>query len=155
MSLALNARQSGATMIEFALVLIIFLTFVLGITDFSRMLYTWNAATEATRSAARYAVVCDDKSNKAQVLARMQKLLPQISDINLVWEDKDGNTNCDITKCVGVTVTIVGLNYQWISPIAGAATALSPIPMPTFSTYLTREIMGQDPNSYAGANICS
>lgn len=155
MRFALNSRQSGATMVEFALVLIIFLTFVLGITDFSRMLYTWNAATEATRSGARYAVVCDDKANKPAVLARMQNLLPQISDINLVWEDKDGNTNCNTTTCIGVTLTIVDLNYQWISPIAGAAAKLSPIPMPTFSTYLTREIMGQDPNSYAGANICS
>jgi hypothetical protein len=98
---------------------------------------------------------CDDKGNKAAVLARMQALLPQISDINLAWEDEGGLSSCTPATCVGVTVTIVGLNYQWISPIAGAAAALSPIPMPTFSTYLTREIMGQDPNSYAGANICS
>ena len=149
-----SRRQSGATTVEFALVLIIFLTFVLGITDFSRMLFTWNAATEATRAGARYAVVCDDKNKQAAVLARMQQLLPQISNINLVWEDDQGNA-CTTATCAGVTVTIVGLNYQWISPIAGAAAALSPIPMPTFSTYLTREIMGQDPNSYAGANICS
>ena len=151
---ALKSRQSGATAVEFALVLIIFLTFVLGITDFSRMLFTWNAANEATRAGARYAVVCDDKNNKAEVLARMQKMLPQISNINLAWEDDKGNA-CTLATCAGVTVTIVGLNYQWISPIAGAAAALSPIPMPTFSTYLTREIMGQDPNSYAGADICS
>lgn len=151
---ALKSSQSGATAVEFALVLLIFLTFLLGITDFSRMLYTWNAATEATRAGARYAAVCDDKNNKAAVLSRMQALLPQISDINLVWEDDKGNS-CTPATCVGVTVTIVGLNYQWISPIAGTAVALSPIPMPTFSTYLTREIMGQDPNSYAGANICS
>jgi Flp pilus assembly protein TadG len=54
---ALKSSQLGATAVEFALVLIIFLTFVLGITDFSRMLYTWNAANEATRAGARYAVV--------------------------------------------------------------------------------------------------
>lgn len=151
---ARKSRQSGATMVEFALVFIIFLTFVLGITDFSRMLFTWNAATEATRAGARYAVVCDDMNMKAKVLARMQALLPQINDINLAWEDASGNS-CSTATCTGVTVTIVGLNYQWISPIAGAAAALSPIPMPTFKTYLTREIMGQDPNSYAGANLCS
>lgn len=150
---ALKSRQSGSTAVEFALVLLIFLTFLLAITDFSRMLFTWNAANEATRAGARYAAVCDDKSNKAAVLARMQALLPQISDINLVWEDDKGNS-CTSATCVGVTVTIVGLNYQWISPIAGLA-ALAPIPMPTFKTFLTREIMGQDPNSYTGANICS
>jgi hypothetical protein len=50
-----------------------------------------------------------------------------------------------------VTVTIVDLDYQWISPIAGLTKRL-PIDMPTFSTFLPREIMGQDPND---ALICS
>lgn len=147
---ALKFRQSGSTAVEFALVLVIFLTFLLAVTDFGRMLYTWNAANEATRAGARYAVVCDDRNQQAKVLARMQALLPQISNINLAWTP----AGCALATCEGVTVTIVGLNYQWISPIAGLA-ALAPIPMPTFKTFLTREIMGQDPNSYAGANICS
>lgn len=144
------SRQSGATAVEFALVLLIFLTFLLAVTDFSRMLYTWNAANEATRAGARYAAVCDDRTNQAKVLAKMQAMLPQITNINMVWEDSLGNTSCTSATCVGVTVTIVGMNYQWISPIAGLARlAAVPIPAPTFKTYLTREIMGQDPNSPA------
>jgi len=139
--------QSGATVVEFALVLIVFLTFLLGITDFSRMLYSWSAATEATRAGARYAVVCDDTTQKAKVLAKMQALLPQIVDINLAWSP----AACTAATCVGVTVTITSLNYQWISPIAGSA-ALAAIPMPVFSTYLPREAMRLDPNSAA---ICS
>jgi Flp pilus assembly protein TadG len=151
MSCASKSRQSGATAVEFALVLLIFLTFLLAVTDFSRMLYTWNAANEATRAGARYAAVCDDGFNQAQVLARMQALLPQISTISVVWEDDLGNTSCTPATCVGVTVTVVGLQYKWISPIAGLA-ALVPFTMPTFKTYLTREIMRQDPNS---TTICS
>ena len=84
----------------------------------------------------------------------MQALLPQISRHQPGLGGRTADNSCSPATCVGVTVTIVGLNYQWISPIAGPATALSPIPMPTFSTYLTREIMGQDPNS-SSANICS
>ena len=145
MRLAPKIKQSGSTTVEFALVTLIFLTFLLAVTDFSRMLYTWNAANEATRAGARYAAVCDDVSNKAKVLAKMQALLPQITDINLAWEDDKGNS-CTPSTCVGVTVTIVDLKYQWISPIAGIA-RLAPMVMPTFKTYLTREIMGQDPNS--------
>ena len=80
-----KTRQSGATAVEFALVLLIFLTFLLGILDFGRMLFTWNAATEATRAGARYAVVCDDTTQSAQVLAKMQGMLPQIQTINLAW----------------------------------------------------------------------
>ena len=137
-------KQSGATTVEFALGLIIFLLFLLGITDFSRMLFTWSAANEATRAGARYAVVCDDTTKQAQVRARMQALLPQINSINTAWTP----AGCNAATCEGVTVTITGLNYHWISPIAGAA-ALAPIPMPTFSTFLPREIMRQDPNSAA------
>ena len=127
--------------------LLIFLTFLLAVTDFGRMLYTWNAAAEATRAGARYAAVCDSGSNKAQVLAKMQKMVPQLTDANLslAWQDELGNS-CTPSTCMGVTVTVNNLTYRWISPIAGLA-ALAPFPMPTFKTFLTREMMRQDPNS--------
>lgn len=137
-------RQAGATTIEFSLSLIVFLTFLLGITDFSRMLFTWSAANEATRMGARYAVVCDDTGDKQRVLARMQALLPQIRDIDLAWTP----AGCVSATCEGVTLTITDLNYQWISPVAGLD-AMEAIRMPVFSTYLPREIMKQDPNSDA------
>jgi Flp pilus assembly protein TadG len=143
----MKRHAHGATTVEFALALLIFLTFLLGIVDFSRMLFTWSAAGEATRAGARYAVVCDDTGRKDAVLARMQALLPQVGDISLTWEP----AGCTSTSCQGVTVTITSLDYQWISPIAGLA-RLAPRAMPGFSTYLPREIMRQDPNSAA---ICS
>ena len=140
----MSIRQRGATTVEFALALLVFLTFLLGITDFSRMLFTWSAANEATRAGARFAVVCDDTTSQAQVLAKIQALLPQISTINVAWTP----AACTAATCTGVTVSITGLNYQWISPIAGMA-ALAAIPMPRFSTFLPREMMRQDPNSNA------
>lgn len=143
----ISREQTGATTVEFALGLLIFLTFLLSITDFSRMLFTWSAANEATRAGARFAVVCDNTTNQAQVLTKMQGVLPQIRTINVAWVP----ASCTPATCEGVTVSITGLNYQWISPLAGLA-PLAPIPMPTFSTFLPREIMRQDPNSAA---ICS
>ena len=143
----MSKSQKGATTVEFAFALVVFLTFLLGITDFSRMLFTWSAAQEATRAGARYAVVCDNTGNQAQVLARMQALLPQINTINVAWAP----AGCTPATCQGVTVSVTGLNYQWISPIAGLA-ARAPIAMPTFATFLPREVMRQDPNSAA---ICS
>ena len=143
----MKKRQVGATTVEFALALVLFFTFLLGITDFARMLFTWSAAQEATRAGARYAVVCDNTGNQAQVLAKMRALLPQISSISTAWIP----AGCTPSTCQGVTVTITGLNYQWISPIAGLA-ARAPLPMPTFATFLPREMMRQDPNSAA---ICT
>lgn len=139
-----SSGQSGATTVEFALGLLIFLMFLLGITDFSRMLFTWNAANEATRAGARFAVVCDNTTNQAQVLTKMRGAVPQISTINVTWNPP----SCTPATCQGVTVSITGLNYQWISPLVGMA-PLALIPMPTFSTYLPRESMRQDPNSAA------
>lgn len=135
--------QRGAATIEFALVMLMFLMFLLAVTDFSRMLFAWNAATEATRLGARYAVVCDDTGQKAPVLARMKAMLPDIGDIVLNWNP----AGCTSTNCEGVTVTITTLNFKWISPIVGAVAPT--VALPTFSTYLPREIMRQDANSNA------
>ena len=134
-------RQRGAGAVEFALALLVFATFLLGITDLARMLFTWNAANEATRAGARYAAVCDSTNDAAQVLARMQALLPQIASIDVAWVP----AGCNSGTCEGVTVSITNLDYRWISPIVGRAAAN--IPMPGFSTFIPREIMRQDPHS--------
>lgn len=139
----MKKNQSGSTVVEFALVLLIFFAFLLGLMDFARMLYTWNATNEATRAGARYAVVCDGTANQAAVLAKMQALVPQIATINIAWDP----AGCTTATCQGVTVSVTGLNYRWISPIPGRSSQL--IAMPGFSTYLPREIMRQDPNSNA------
>ena len=135
----MKRKQLGAAAVEFALVLLIFLTFFLGITDVARMLFTWSAANEATRHGARFAAICDDTSNAAQVLARMRGIMPEISSIDLAWNP----VGCTTATCESVTVTITSLNYHWISPVAGIA-SLPVISMPTFSTTLPRETMKQD-----------
>lgn len=134
--------QRGATIIEFALVFLLFLMFMLAILDFSRMLFTWNAASEATRIGARHAAVCDSTREASEVRDRMRAMLPQIDRVSIEWDPP----SCSSGNCVGVRVGITDLNYQWISPLAGLVGALD-LPMPSFSTYLTREAMRQDPLS--------
>lgn len=134
----MKTRQQGATTVEFALVLLFFLMFVFGLLDFARLVYIWNAANEATRAGARYAVVCADPSSNVHIVARMQALMPQIAtaNVNVVWSP----AGCDATSCEDVTVSLTGLKFQWIAPIFGAA-APAGIQMPGFSTYLPREMM--------------
>jgi Flp pilus assembly protein TadG len=135
----MSNKQGGATVVEFALVLLLFSMFLLGLLDFSRLLFTWNAASEATRAGARFATVCADTTNSSAVLTKMKALLPQVTSVGVAWEP----IGCTAATCEGVTVSITGLNYRWISPIPGQVTRL--IPMPDFSTYLPREMMRQDP----------
>lgn len=135
----MKRKQQGATIIEFALVLPLFLTFLLGILEFSRLLYTWNAANEATREGARYAVVCADPTSDKLILERMQTLMPEVTKISVVWEP----AGCGAKNCEAVTVSLVDLKYDWITPIAGVVTRPSLL-MPGFSTYLPREMMSYD-----------
>ena len=136
-----RSKERGATAVEFALVLIMFLAVVLGITDFSRMLFTWNAANEAARAGARYAAVCDNTADAALVLAKMQALVPQVATATITWDPP----GCSPATCIGVRVAITGMNYNFMSPLAGLA-QVGAIAMPTFATYLTREDMRQDAN---------
>lgn len=50
-------RENGTTAVEFAFVVVVFLSIVLGIMEFGRVLYVWNTVQEVTRRAAREAVV--------------------------------------------------------------------------------------------------
>jgi Flp pilus assembly protein TadG len=141
----MKPAQAGATTIELAFVLVLFFMFLLGVLDFSRMLFTWNAATEAARLGARYAVVCADTGNPTQVLDKMRRMVPEIGGATLAWEP----AGCDATTCEGVTVTITGLNFRWLSPVSGLVMPVRSLP--AFDTRLPREMMRQDPNN---ALIC-
>lgn len=49
--------ESGATLVEFALVVLLFLFLMFAIIDFGRLAHTWAAAQKATQIAARLAAV--------------------------------------------------------------------------------------------------
>jgi Flp pilus assembly protein TadG len=137
----MNTRQRGATIIEFSFVLILFLMFLFGVLDFSRLLYTWNMTNEATRAGARYAVVCATLGDNSRILTAMQQRVPQITSINVAWEP----AGCDEIKtmCEGVNVSVTNLQFKWVSPLPGVL-AQKIINLPAFTTYLPREMMRYD-----------
>jgi len=134
------ALQSGAAIVELAIVAVVFFTLLLGIIDFGRMLFTWNAAAEATRWGARLAVVCD-KLTPNQVRDRMRRILPQLSDTNIAinWFNPEGTINnaCDKASCKSVEVRLAGFAFSPISPFMGFGLTT----VPDFRTYLRRESM--------------
>jgi Flp pilus assembly protein TadG len=136
----MNARQRGSTTVEFALVFLLFLMFLLGVLDFSRMLYAWQGTNAATRIGARYAVVCAAPGDNSRILARMQQVMPDVAAIDVAWEP----AGCNASTCEAVTVSVTGMSFKWISPIPNAlATPL--VLMPGFFTYLPREMMTYNP----------
>lgn len=137
---AARRAHRGTGIVEFAVVAVVFFMLLLGIMDFGRMLYTWNAAAEATRWGARLAVVCDQLTPD-QIRDKMKKILPQLTDANIVinWYDPLGTVNntCDRSTCKAVEVSLAGLSFDAISPFTGFAQAT----VPDFRTYLPRESM--------------
>jgi Flp pilus assembly protein TadG len=135
----MNARQRGSTTVEFAMVFLLFLMFLLGVLDFSRLAYSWQGTNAATRIGARYAVVCAAPGDNSRILARMQQVMPDVATINVAWEP----AGCNASTCEAVTVSVTGMNFKWISPIPHAL-AMPLVLMPGFSTYLPREMMFYD-----------
>lgn len=67
-----RGRQSGAFLIEFALVAMIFLTLLFGVIEMARALYLWNTVQEVTRRAAREASVTDFSNPEAMKRVRQR-----------------------------------------------------------------------------------
>ncbi|HWJ93224.1 MAG TPA: TadE family protein [Telluria sp.] len=145
----MNQRQHGATIVEFALVLLLFLMFTLGLMDFARLLFVWNAATEATRHGARYAVVCSDPAgSEGKLLEKMREMLPEITAHTVAWNP----AGCTAATCEGVTVAVTDFNFKWLAPIPDRVSPTLVVPGARFSTYLPREILRQDTHSAAICN---
>lgn len=146
----MKKQQAGTTAVEFAIVAALFLTVLLSIMDFGRILFTWNAVAEATRVGARVSVVCN--IGAARVLTEMQQFVPITSaNLQIDWyQDNSISSSCDSTNCTGVAVSVTGLTITPVSPLTWIG--FSTLNVPGFSTYLPREIMGQDPDSNT---VCS
>lgn len=135
-----SVSQFGAATLEFAIVAVVLFSLLLGIMDFGRMLFTWNAAAEATRWGARIAVVCD-KLTPDQVRGSMKKILPELTNANILINYYNPistiNNACDKDNCKAVEVSLTGFTFTPISPFMpfGLTT------VPDFRTYLPRESM--------------
>jgi len=78
---SLVRRQKGAAAVEFALIAMVFFILLIGVLEMGRVLFTWNAAAEATRYGARVAAVCD--INDSAILSRMQDIMPNLEAANV------------------------------------------------------------------------
>jgi Flp pilus assembly protein TadG len=61
--------ESGATFVEFTVVVLTFLTIVLGFVDFSYAFYQWNVASKAVQYGARLAAVSNPVSSDLSTLS--------------------------------------------------------------------------------------
>ncbi len=130
--------QRGAAVVEFAFVTGIVCVLLLAGVEVGRLLWTWNAAVDATRHGARLAVVCDrdDDAVSRAVLARTPGL--RAAQVSVTWLDVSGQAgSCTAADCHAVRVELSGVVHQAFLPVP----ALQSLAMPTFATTLRREAM--------------
>jgi Flp pilus assembly protein TadG len=137
------ARRSefGAALVEFSIALAVLVSVLIGIMEFSRVLFYWNTAAEAARLGARVAAVCDVGASVVET--KMRGMLPLLANSNIqVTYTPSG---CDASNCTAVTVSYTGLTVNTLIPFVPISLALPP-----FSTTLPRESLA----SATGGSVC-
>jgi hypothetical protein len=117
-----------------------------GVIEMGRLLWTWNAAVEATRLGARIAVVCD--MYDPDIRARMMQRLPALkaSNITISYLNPPAAENtCSAANCKAVRVSLTGYTHDTVIPLAPLS-----ITLPPFSTTLRKEYMDS-----AGNSVCN
>lgn len=121
-------HQRGATLVEYALVVPVFLLIVLGIMEFGHILFIQNTLANAAREGARYLVVRpeDASATNANFLAVARRLTTGLDPDELDFEVSRSSTS--------VTVTV---NYRVdliTGPFIGAVGGRTNIPLRAVST---------------------
>lgn len=136
------SRQRGVAAVEFAIVSSLLFTVLFGVMEMGRLLWTWNAAVEATRFGARLAVVCD--LNDSHIKSRMISRLPSLATGNIVVTYLDppaANNTCTPANCKAVNVSLTGYTHNTIIPFLPLSLTLPP-----FGTTLRKEFMSSTAN---------
>ena len=136
------SSQRGVAAVEFALICGLLCTLLLGVMEMGRLLWTWNAAVEATRFGARLAVVCDkdDSHIKTRMISRLPSL--QNSNITISYLNPPAAVNtCTAATCKAVKVSLTGYTHTTIIPFVPLTLTLPP-----FGTTLRKEFMSSTSN---------
>ena len=75
-----SARQQGAAIVEFALVLLLLITLMAGIFEFGRAFWYYDALTKATRDGARLMAVAPKANLTTAVTGGVAKAKTQVAD---------------------------------------------------------------------------
>lgn len=136
------ASQRGVAAVEFAIVSALFFTTLLGVIEMGRLLWTWNAAVEATRYGARLAAVCDigDSDIRTRMIGRLPTLLSTNITVTYLNPPAANNT-CTAANCKAVRVSLNGYTHDTIIPFLPLSLTL-----PSFSTTLRKEFMNSTAN---------
>ena len=119
--------QSGATALEYALVLPMLLLFIIGIIDVSRLLWTYTTLTRATEAAARCGAV--DKTNCGTITAIVSRAVTEAWGLTIA-----SSAFAVTTPACGVQV-VGSYDFVWAIPTLATTTPLGTITLKATACY--------------------
>ena len=119
--------ESGQSIVEFAVCVMIILTLLVGISDFGRALFTYIALRDAAQEGAVFASICPRDMSAIESHARQASNYPiNLSDttaVSVVCTYEDGSSSaCGSyvpSPGVGVKVTVSYPNFAITTPLLG------------------------------------
>jgi Flp pilus assembly protein TadG len=140
-----DSSERGATMVEFAIAVTVFLVAMFAVIEFGRALWVHNALTDAARRGARYATLHSpaEIANVKNVVVYgdeaggTQPVVPNLTAENVTVDYSEIAVNKGT-----VTVGITNYQFQFVLPLIGTT-----ITMPAYSTTITGESTGVIPSN--------
>lgn len=116
-------RDRGQTLVEFALILPIFILLLVGIFDMGRGVFAYNTINNAAREAVRVAIV-NQTNSVIEAEAIKQAVTLNLTgtdvDVNFLQPDYSNAAPCNATPRTGCVVeVIVRYQYTAATPIIG------------------------------------
>ena len=139
-------NQQGTTVVEFAIVAVVFFTVLFALIDFSRIFFSLAALDESTRRGARIAAVCPVNDPHVKQVALFNGLVRDLTaaDVSVDYLDIDGNVIGAPSVAPGygmIRYVRVGIqNFQFQTVVPGLAGAIQ---MPSFETTIPSESLGR------------
>jgi Flp pilus assembly protein TadG len=145
-----RARTRGQALVEFALILPIFILLLVGLFDVGRAVFAYNTVSNAAREAARVAIVNQTESDvDAKAVQRAVSLGLTASDVTVAYSLPSG-TACtspfEINCLASVTV-----NYTYTAATPIISNLIGPI---TIRGTTTMPVERTCPDPAAGLNSC-
>ena len=135
-------KQKGAVAAELAVTMVVFMGLIVAIIEFSRVMYVFNAASEATRLGARLAATCSDN---ALVTDRVNSNILNLGTTNYsVVTDSSMSVNvCDATNTSDCQMSqLVGFEIKANTPLTTFDWFIPNLVMPKLTTTIPTEYSG-------------
>lgn len=138
-------KVQGIAIVEFTIISTFFLFLIFSILSVGMMMFSMQAVSEATRTAARMAAVCPigDTGIKDYVADNSLVSMVGVDNIEIEYLDEDSNVlaSPNIDDVRFVRARAVGLNYQLTSILDFLGTS-GLMSIPSFETTIPSESLG-------------